>query len=208
MVRDDMTRENDPINRRLLIWVFIGGLVFFTAEATYRSDTVFFLNVFVVAPTLLVLSIVSLVYSAFRSRSFGTIVGTLSILWVMAGSFFLYDRAHPFAIRETARWFLWSHEYKRQVLARSMPTNGDLKHIEWDSSGFAGVANNISYLVLDPTDTLLTAAENSRTAKFNGVPCELRAVRRMEAHWYAVLFCADQSWDECRTDVHQRQVSD
>jgi hypothetical protein len=72
-----------------------------------------------------------------------------------------------------------------------------LKHIEWDASGFAGVANNTAYLVFDPTDTLSAAAINDQAAKFNGVPCKARAIRRLEDHWYTVLFYTDQTWDQC-----------
>lgn len=152
---------------------------------------------FLVAPALLVVSIASLIYAVARRRQLRTILATLTLLWAMAACFLLYNREHPFAIRETARWLIWSHEYKQQVLAQRTFVNGDLKHIEWDASGFAGVANNTAYLVFDPTDTFSAAARNNQVARFNGVPCKVRAIRRLEEHWYAVLFYTDQAWGEC-----------
>lgn len=182
---------------RLLLAVAVIGFLVFFAIATCQADTSFFLNVFGVAPALLVVSIASLIHAVIRRRRLRPVVAILVVLWAMALCFFLYNREHPFAIREAARWLIWSREYKQQVLAQPAPSNGDLKHIEWDASGFAGVANNTAYLVFDPTDTLSVAARNNQAAKFNGVTCKVRAIRRLEDHWYAVLFFTDQAWGEC-----------
>ncbi|MGH9357113.1 MAG: hypothetical protein ACRD10_13360, partial [Terriglobia bacterium] len=149
------------------------GLLVFTVIATCQADTSLFLNVFVVAPALLVVSIATLIYAVIRHRRLRALLATLAVLWAIAVCFFLYNREHPFAIRETARWLIWSHEYKKQVLAQPASTNGDLKHVEWNASGFAGVANNTAYLVFDPAGTLSAAAKNNQTAKFNGVPCQV-----------------------------------
>lgn len=192
----DMSAKSRSCWRPLLGSVVIGLLVF-TAIATCQADTSLFLNVFVFAPALLVVSIGSLIYAVIRRRHLRAVLATSLVLWAIAACFFLYNREHPFAIRETARWLIWSHEYKQQVLAQPSSANGDLKHIEWDASGFAGVANNTTYLVFDPADTLSAAARNNQAAKFNGVPCEVRAIRRLENHWYAVLFYTDQTWGEC-----------
>ncbi|HYB61761.1 MAG TPA: hypothetical protein VEH50_09800 [Methylomirabilota bacterium] len=182
---------------RPLLGAAVIGLLAFTAIATCHADTSLFLNVFVVAPVLLVFTIGSVIYALIRRRQLRTILATLAVLWAIAACFFLYNREHPFAIRETARWLIWSHEYKQQVLAQPTSVNGDLKHIQWDASGFAGVANNTAYLVFDPTNTLSDAAKNNQAAEFNGVPCKVRAIRRLENHWYAVLFYTNQAWGEC-----------
>jgi hypothetical protein len=42
--------------------------------------------------------------------------------------------------------------------------------------------------------TLSTAAKLRRSGKFDGIPCEVRLIRRMENHWYAVLFYTDEFW--------------
>jgi hypothetical protein len=192
----DMSAKGRPSWRPLLGAAVIGLLVF-TAIATCQADTSLFLNVFVVAPALLVVSLGSLIHAVIRHRQLRAVLATLLVLWAMAACFFLYNREHPFAIRETARWLIRSHEYKQQVLAQPTSANGDLKHIEWDASGFAGVANNTAYLVFDPADTLSAAARNNQVAKFNGVPCKVRAIRRLEDHWCSVLFFTDQAWGEC-----------
>ncbi len=120
----------------------------------------------------------------------------LAILWAVAVGLLFLNREYPFELRERARWLAWSREYKHEVL-KQPSVNGDLKHIEWDWSGFAGVANNTAYLVFDPADSLSAAAKRHQPFKFNGRPCEVRDVRRLQSHWYAVLFYTDQTWDEC-----------
>jgi hypothetical protein len=173
------------------------GFFVFTAIATCQADTFLFLMVFIVAPALLVVSIGWLIYVVIRRRRLREALATLVVLWTLAVSFFLYNREHPFAIRETARWILWSREYEHQVLIQPASADGDLKHVVWDSSGFAGVANDTAYLVYDPTDALSASASGNQATKMSGVPCTARAVRRLESQWYAVLFFTDQTWGEC-----------
>lgn len=192
----DMSAEG-RFGWRLLLGAALIGLLAFVAVATCQADTSLFLNLFVVAPVLLVLTIGSVIYAVIRRRQLRTMLATLAVLWAMAACFFVYNREHPFIIRETARWLIWSHEYKQQVLAQPTSVGGDLKHIEWDASGFAGVANNTAYLVFDPTDTLSGAARNDGATNFKGVPCKVRAIRRMESQWYTVLYYTDQTWGEC-----------
>jgi hypothetical protein len=124
------------------------------------------------------------------------ILGTLTILWAIPTSLFFYNREHPFELRETARWLTSSHNYKSQVLGQPTSAEGELKHIEWDASGFAGVANNTVFLVFDPRDALSTAAKNHQSGRFNGIPCDVRLIRRLESHWYAVLFYTDMYWGQ------------
>jgi hypothetical protein len=64
--------------------------------------------------------------------------------------------------KTTARWLLWSRDYKSKVLSQPSSSRGDLKHIEWDGWGWAGM-NTAVYLVFDPTDSLSPAAKNQRT---------------------------------------------
>jgi hypothetical protein len=97
-----------------------------------------------------------------------------------------------YTIRSAARWFVWSHRYKAEVLAEPNAT-GELKHIEWDGWGWAGQDTTV-YLVFDPTDSLSTAWRNHRPGKFNGIPCEVPVVDRMEKSWYAVQFYTDEWW--------------
>ena len=86
---------------------------------------------------------------------------------------------------------MWSQRYKSEVLAQSGGTTGELKHIEWDGWGWAGQDTTV-YLVFDSTDSLAVAAANHAPGKFNGTPCEVAQVRRLESHWYTVQFYTDE----------------
>jgi hypothetical protein len=60
-----------------------------------------------------------------------------------------------------------------------------LKHIEWD--GWGGTSGDWTvYVVFDPTDSLSTAASHGSSGKFDGIPCNLDEVRRLESDWYSV----------------------
>jgi hypothetical protein len=41
------------------------------------------------------------------------------------------------------------------------------------------------------------AAISRQPGKFNGIPCEVQLVRRLESHWYTVQNYTDQYWDKC-----------
>src|SRR5206468_9766209 len=99
-------------------------------------------------------------------------------------------------IRGSLRWLLWSHRFKAEVLAQPAPIHGELRHVEWEATGFAGVANNTVYLVFDPTDSLAVAAKNHSPGKFSGMPCEVTRVLRLESHWYSVAFYTDEEWGQ------------
>jgi hypothetical protein len=99
-----------------------------------------------------------------------------------------------YSIRTAAKWFMWSQRYKREVLAQSGGTAGELKHIEWDGWGFPGAGDTTVYLVFDSTDSLSVAAANHGPGKFDGIPCEVAQVRQLERHWYTVQFYTDEFW--------------
>ena len=98
------------------------------------------------------------------------------------------------AVHTAARWLLRSHDYKSRVLAQPTSTNGELKHIEWDSWGFPGAGDTVVYLVFDPTDSLSAAAKSHQPGKYSGIPCEVPHVGRLESHWYTVRFYTDEYW--------------
>jgi hypothetical protein len=100
-------------------------------------------------------------------------------------------------LRTTSRWLLWSKEYKSKVLAQPDSANGALKHIEWDGWGFPGAGDTVVYLVFDPDDSLSAAAKTGSSGKFSGIPCEVPRVRRLESHYYSVLFYTDTDWGNC-----------
>jgi hypothetical protein len=123
-----------------------------------------------------------------RSKSRSWLYAALVLLFLIAVAI----AWNFYTIRTAARWFVRSHRYKAEVLAQPNAT-GELKHIEWDGWGWAGQDTTV-YLVFDPTDWLSTASRNHRPGKFNGIPCEVPVVDRMEKNWYAVQFYTHEWW--------------
>jgi len=124
---------------------------------------------------------------------------TLVILWSISTVSYFFGFAFSTAVRDEARWLIWSREYKTRVLAQPAPANEELRHIYWD--GWGMFAQDFSVLlVFDPTDSLSIPARSGQSGTFNGIPCEVSIVRRMESHWYTVEFAGyvDESWDKCK----------
>lgn len=138
------------------------------------------LYVFLVLPALLVMGICVLIYAAVRRNL--RLAFMLLIFWAGSASFLL----NATRIRTASRWLVLSRHYKSEVLAQSVRTNGDLKHIDWDGWGFAGMGASV-YLAFDPNDSL-PAAENRPPGKFGISECEgiVPDVHRLERHWYIV----------------------
>ena len=63
--------------------------------------------------------------------------------------------------------------------------------------GFPGAGDTTVYLVFDPNNSLAAAAHSHAPGKYNGLPCEVFKVRRLEIHWYTVQFYTDTAWDDC-----------
>jgi len=113
-----------------------------------------------------------------------SIVTSLIITAAVAWSFY--------PIRASAKWSMWSHRYKSEVLAQPEMAR-ELKHIDWDGWGWAGQDTNV-YLVFDSTDSLSMAGANRASGKFNGIPCEVAQVHQLESHWYTVQFYTNEFW--------------
>jgi hypothetical protein len=89
--------------------VAIIEIVIFIPIAISHPDSVFFPGIFLILPILSVASIVLIVLffrSAFGSGRFRPfpLLTTLAILWLIPAGIVLYERAHPFALQESARW--------------------------------------------------------------------------------------------------------
>ena len=97
--------------------------------------------------------------------------------------------------RDNARWLLEADKYKERVLSQANSQQGDLKHIEWDSWGMAGLDTSV-FLVYDPADKL-KQAKNNQPGKFDGIPCEVPSVRALERSWYLVTFYTNDYWNSC-----------
>jgi hypothetical protein len=101
-----------------------------------------------------------------------------------------------FTVRAPVRWALHRSEFKGEVESLPTPPNGELKHVEWDGWGFAGLETNV-YLVFDPSDSLAQVASSGDAGKVPGIPCKFDRARRLEKSWYAVVYFTEESWSQC-----------
>jgi len=139
--------------------------------------------------------LVAAVISKNNCRSLATL-STLVLFWLLS---FIFVANH-FAIRNAARWSLRSRRYKAEVLRQPDLPTGELKHIDWDGSGFAGAGDTNVYLVFDPTDSLTAAVKGRQPGKPSGIPCSVPQVNRLERQWYAVMFYTDERWGKPHYD--------
>lgn len=109
---------------------------------------------------------------------------------------FLTLRTGP-ELRSRGRWLLNSSEYKAKVMTSAQGRPDELKHMDWEGWGFPGAGDTNTYLVFDPVDALAAAANGGHSNRYPGIPCEVVSVRRLESHWYVVLFYTDTDWDHC-----------
>jgi hypothetical protein len=174
----------------------LGTFVVCILVAISESDGILYF--FAVVPIISLFLISLAVYAAGRKK-FRHCLAILSMLAVhLALSVALLKNYS--AVRNTMRWSLWANRYKAEVLKQPSAANGDFKHIEWDGWGFAGAGDTTVYLVFDPTDSLSEVAKNHKSGKFDGIPCTVPRVSRLEHRWYAVLFYTDERWGKRRLD--------
>lgn len=128
-----------------------------------------------------------------RERMAVAIALGLFVLLALATSVVLHSSfGYPRPINY-ARWLLGSRFYKAEVLSQPESAEKELKHIEWDGWGWVTMDTTV-YLVSDPTDSLSQAASSHQPGKYNGLPCEVFLVRRLESHWYTVQFYTEEEW--------------
>jgi hypothetical protein len=116
--------------------------------------------------------------------------GTAGLMLVIAAALLMSVGCQKSS--DAARWLARSRNYKSEVLAQPTAV-GELKHIEWDGWGWGGQDTTV-YLVYDPADSLAAAAKGQKPGKFNGIPCEVLRVRRLESYWYTVQFYTNEFW--------------
>lgn len=197
-----MTPENTPDggwqNWKVLSGTAVAALVLFLVAAIIRPQTSLLLFALLAAPVLIAFSIGLLIYliAAKRRGKWRRVLSMLAVFWAFAGLFFVYNMKSPLAIRSIARWIVWSHDYKNEVLAQPNSGDGQLKHIEWDGWGWAG-QDTVVYLVYDPGDAISSAASHEHSGRFPGIPCEVADISRLENHWYAAQFYTNDGWDRC-----------
>jgi hypothetical protein len=100
-----------------------------------------------------------------------------------------------YEVRTTVKWLILSRHYKSAVLSQSA-TNAELRHIEWDGWGGTPVGDWTAYIVYDPTDSLSATSNSIMAAKYNGIPCNVISVRRLEKNWYSVVLDMNEFWDK------------
>ena len=119
--------EGGQLSWRRPCYAAIIETIIFIPIAISHPDTVFFVAIFLVIPALLVASIVLIVLFVRSVLGLGrvhplSILATLAILWVIPTSLIFYERKHPFALHETARWLAASNVYKAKSLYSRPPT--------------------------------------------------------------------------------------
>jgi hypothetical protein len=187
MVEDEIARER--FNWRLPLYTAIVTVALFLLDSLVESDALLYFLLAVLIGTLLLVVLLSSAVARQRRLC----LSILSVFVVYSIFSFALLKVH-YTIRNAARWTLFSSRYKSDVLAQPVPANGELKHIEWDGWGFPGAGDTTVYLVFDPTDNLAAAAKSHQPGKFDGIPCRVPLVSRMQRHWYAVLFYTDEFW--------------
>jgi hypothetical protein len=175
------TSDGNRVEWRLPLYALLGALILFSIGPYIFSVVLYLLIVAIVSVLLL--------NDAIGKRRRQSLLA-LVVFWVVSAVLV----KNYSAIRDECRWLMWSHEYMAKVLAQRDSATGELKHIEWDGWGFPGAGDTTVYLVFDPTDALSAAPRSNRPGTFDGLPCELPLVRRLESHWYAVRFYTDEWW--------------
>ena len=189
----DRTKAPGRINWALPVGAAAGLLILSSALIVYTPYAEFPLML-VVMPLVCITLLVLLLVASVRKRKRLQASAAIALVAVIASSFAVLKLQEP--IRESLRWLLWSNRFKSELLLAPPPRQGELRHIEWEATGFAGVANNTTYLVFDPKDVLNSAARVGLPGKYTDLPCEVLKVRRLEAHWYSVRFYTDEAWGE------------
>ncbi len=198
---DEKTARRDRFDWRLSLYAAVGALILFVPIMIYGMDIVEMLYLIVAAP---IISFILLVVAIRRKGLRGLAVLSMLVVY-LAVSWTLFKNSRE--LRTTTRWLLWSKDYKAKVLAQPDSANGALRHIEWDSWGFPGAGDTVEYLVFDPTDSLSMAARSRSPGKFSGIPCEVSRVRRLESHYYSVLFYTDTDWAHCNWSASATEKS-
>jgi hypothetical protein len=190
----DMVPENAKLNRSLLgpaIFAVIGSLIVLLPVLIFDLDVAGFLSRFVALPV----AFLTLLFIAMRLWDSNRRTAGLVMIAIFGITAFFVS-AESLDLRYDTRWILNSKSYKTLLLSEPENPEEGLKHIEWDGSGFAGVANVHVYLVYDSGDKL-SGAKVGPSGKPPGIPCNFLEVQRMESHWYSVQFYTDTSWDDC-----------
>ena len=176
----------------LLLYAALGTCVIFVSVAIWTPEVFFYILIVVPLISLALGGSLLILALAERRRWAVLVLWLLITYWVISAALV----PNYFAIRTSARWLIWSTDYKSEAQAQPASVSGELKHLEWDGWGWAGMDTTV-YLVFDPTDSLSDAAKSRRPGKFKGIPCEVPLVKRIESRWYAVEYYTNAGWNRC-----------
>jgi hypothetical protein len=183
----------DRFDWRLPLFITIGASIVLVPITVY-DDFGQFLFIVLTTPIVSFVLLVMAIVAAIRMNRLRSLSILSALVAYCAVSWFLLRSSAE--VRAEGRWLLWSKKYKAEMLTQVAPTNGELKHVEWDGFGWAG-AETVVYLVFDPSDSLAHAAKSDSPGKFNGIPCEVPLVHRLERNWYSVRFYTNSGWGMC-----------
>lgn len=179
------------INWGLCLCGVAGTIIVDLSLMVYSANAVF-LFLFFVLPVIWVGCVLWLVL-AFRRKPRSHSWQLFGAAFVsVALSFVLFHGQD--VIRPALRWMIWAQQFKAELLAQPAPGNEELRHMVWEETGFAGVANNTVYIAFDPSDALSSAILPGKVA---GIPCTVLRAFRLEPHWYSVWFYTDETWSQC-----------
>jgi len=183
--------KGEDFNWRFPMWGGLGAIIAVLPQVILGNDAIALFTTLALA-ILIGLTLLAVALGKIRRNSLA-VLGMLAIFVALTWSLF---RSSDY-LRTSGRWLVHSQSYKTQVSAQSVPSDGSLKHIEWDGWGFAGAGDTTVYLVFDPNDSLAVAAKSHSPGKFSSLPCEVYRVRRLENEWYTVQFYTDTAWNYC-----------
>jgi hypothetical protein len=187
------TLAQDRFDWRLLVLITIGALIVLVPITIY-DDFAQFVFIIVITPIVsFVLLVIAILSAIHRKRWRGLSLISDLIPYCLISWVFLRSSAE---VRAKGRWLLGSNKYKAEMLTQVAPENGELQHLEWDGFGFAG-SETVVYLVLDPSGSLAQATKSRSAGKFDGIPCEVSLVQRLERNWYSVRFYTNSGWGVC-----------
>jgi hypothetical protein len=191
----DENAEKGRFNWRLPLYAAAVALVVLLPISIYDPDMGLSFYVFIVVPGVsIILGLFLFLFWTYRQRPISrSVLLMFPVFWLVT----FVSMYAASAIRTPVRWLLYSKHYKAETLAQPAAQNGEMKHIEWQGWGFPGAGDTVVYLVYDPNDALSGPAAKRSPGMFHGIPCEVYRVRRLESHWYTVLFYTDTDWQHC-----------
>lgn len=173
-----------------IVSLVVGTLILISSAFDLWETAYLFLGI----PLISVAVAISVFVAAKRSRRTPSLSIFLILPAYWAVTWILF--AYRIDVRFKVRWVLGEKDYKSSMMKQPEPISGELRHMDWDGWGWAGMDTEV-YLVYDPADTLAGPANTRSAGKFRGIPCEVPRVRRLESHWYAVEYYTGASWNEC-----------